>query len=43
MFSLIHRIQIHYKYRQYYEKQVTLSAGHIWEREGKRRRLRKWI
>jgi hypothetical protein len=29
MFSLIHRIQIHYKYRQYYEKQVTLSAGHI--------------
>jgi hypothetical protein len=27
--------------QQYYEKQVTLRGGHIPEREGKRRKLRK--
>jgi hypothetical protein len=32
-----------YKYKQYYEKQVTLRGGHIREREGKRRKLRRLI
>jgi hypothetical protein len=27
--------------QQYYEKQVTLRGGHICEREGKRRKLRR--
>jgi hypothetical protein len=27
--------------QQYYEKQVTLWGGHMQEREGKRRRLRR--
>jgi hypothetical protein len=29
MFSLIYGIHIQYKYKQYYEKQVTIKAGHI--------------
>jgi hypothetical protein len=29
------------QYKKYYEKQVTLRGGHIQEREGKRRKLRK--
>jgi hypothetical protein len=28
MFSLIRGIQIQYKYKQYYEKQVTVRRGH---------------
>jgi hypothetical protein len=28
--------------QQYYEKQVTLRGGLIWERKGKRRKLRRW-
>jgi hypothetical protein len=43
MFSLICRIQTQYKYKQYYESQVTLTGGHICEREGKRSKLRRWI
>jgi hypothetical protein len=43
MFSLIYGIYIQYKYKQYYEKQVTIKAGHIWEAEGKRRKLSRWI
>jgi hypothetical protein len=27
--------------QQYYEKQVTLKGGHIQDREGKRRKLRR--
>jgi hypothetical protein len=27
--------------QQYYEKQVTVRGGHIWEEQGKRRRLRR--
>jgi hypothetical protein len=38
IFSFI-QMQIH----QYYEKQVTLRGYHIWEREGKARKLRRWI
>jgi hypothetical protein len=33
----VDQIQIH----QYYGKQVTLRGGHIQEREGKRRKLRR--
>jgi hypothetical protein len=29
------------KYKQYYEKQVTLRGGHVREKEGKRWKLRK--
>jgi hypothetical protein len=39
MFSLKCDIQAQYKYKQYYEKQVTLKGGHIRDREGKRRKL----
>jgi hypothetical protein len=41
MFSLICGIQTQHKYKQYYEKQVTLRGGHTQEREGKRRKLRR--
>jgi hypothetical protein len=41
MFSLISRIQIQYKYKQYYEKQLTLRGGHIRERKGKRKKLKR--
>jgi hypothetical protein len=39
-------ISIFYFYKKiavYHEKQVTLRVGHIWEREGKRRTLRRWV
>jgi hypothetical protein len=29
--------------QEHYEKQVTLRGGHIWQKEGKRRKLRRWI
>jgi hypothetical protein len=32
MFSLICGIQTQYKYKKYYEKQVTLSGGHTQRR-----------
>jgi hypothetical protein len=32
---------VEYKYKQCYEKQFTLSGGHIQEREVKRRTLRR--
>jgi hypothetical protein len=41
MFSLICGIQTQSKYKQYYEKQVTLRGGHLREREGKGRKLRR--
>jgi hypothetical protein len=34
-------IQAQFKYKQYYEKQVTLREGYIQERESKRRKLRR--
>jgi hypothetical protein len=37
------KYRLNAKYKQYYEKQVTLRRGHIWEKEGKRQKLRKWI
>jgi hypothetical protein len=40
MFSLICGIQTQHKYKQYYEKQVTLRGGHTREEERKRRKLR---
>jgi hypothetical protein len=40
-FSVICGILNQYKYKQYYEKQVTLRGGHIQEREGKRRKLKR--
>jgi hypothetical protein len=37
MFSLMCGIDTQYKYKQYYEKQVTPREGHIQERDSKRR------
>jgi hypothetical protein len=39
MFSLICKIWIPYKYKQYFETLITGRGGHIQEREGKRRKL----
>jgi hypothetical protein len=36
MFSFVCEIWNEYKYKQYYEKQIMLRGGHIWEREGKK-------
>jgi hypothetical protein len=36
MFYLIYGKQTQYKYKYYYEKQITLMGGHQWEREDKR-------
>jgi hypothetical protein len=41
MFPLICGMQAKYKCKQYYEKQITLRGGHIQEREGKRRKLKR--
>jgi hypothetical protein len=40
---LSHVRQTQCKYKQYYEKQVILRGRCIQEREGKRRKLRRWI
>jgi hypothetical protein len=34
-------IMNHYKFKQYYEKQVTLRGGHIQEGKGKIRKLKR--
>jgi hypothetical protein len=41
LFSIIHEIQVPYKYKQYYEKWVMLRGSHIQERKGKGRKLRR--
>jgi hypothetical protein len=41
MFSLICRKQTQYKYKQYYEKQVTLRGGNYQGTEGESRKLRR--
>jgi hypothetical protein len=40
-FSLLCGIIDLIKYKQYYEKQGTLTGDHIQERDGKRRKLRR--
>jgi hypothetical protein len=42
IFSLICGIWTQCKCKQYYEKYFMLRGGHIWERDGKRRKLRRW-
>jgi hypothetical protein len=43
IFFLICGIWTQYKYKQYYEKQVTPKEGHIWKKECKEKKLRRWI
>jgi hypothetical protein len=43
MFSLICGTQAQYKYNQYFEKHVMLMEGHIQEREGERKKVRRQI
>jgi hypothetical protein len=41
IFSFICGKEDQYKYKQYYENQVMLRRGHVGERDGKSRKIRR--